>query len=68
MKEILFLVIALGGIGALFALLLAFAGKFFAVERDERLPLIEEALPGANCGGCGFAGCSACAVALRAFA
>ena len=64
MKEILFPVIALGGIGALFALLLAFAGKFFAVERDERLPLIEEALPGANCGGCGFAGCSACANAI----
>lgn len=36
----------------------------FKVQKDERIPLIEETLPGANCGGCGFAGCSAYAEAV----
>ena len=31
--------------------------RVFAVEVDERVPLVRECLPGANCGGCGFAGC-----------
>ncbi|MBN1114446.1 MAG: RnfABCDGE type electron transport complex subunit B [Oligoflexia bacterium] len=35
------------------------ASKKFRVERDPRVDEILEALPGANCGGCGFAGCAA---------
>ena len=45
-------------IGLIFGVLLGIASKIFAVEQDEKLPLILEVLPGANCGGCGFAGCS----------
>lgn len=50
--------------GLLFGSLLAYASKKFAVEVDERIPFITEALPGANCGGCGFAGCAAFAAAV----
>ncbi len=43
---------------------LAVASIIFKVEKDERIPEITEALPGANCGGCGFAGCSDYASAI----
>lgn len=62
--QILTAVIALGAIGLVLGLLLAAASKYLTVEQDERIPLITEALPGANCGGCGFAGCSALANAI----
>ncbi len=61
---ILIAVIALGGTGLLLGLLLALASKYLTVEQDERIPLITEALPGANCGGCGYAGCGALANAI----
>ncbi len=47
----------LGGLGILFGALLGFASKVFMVEKDERIDRIVSCLPGANCGGCGFAGC-----------
>ncbi len=50
------------GIGA--ALILALAAKVFHVEVDPRITEVEDALPGANCGGCGYTGCSACAEAI----
>lgn len=50
--------------GLIFGALLGIAGKIFFVKQDEKLPLVTEALPGANCGGCGFAGCSQCAAAI----
>lgn len=50
--------------GVVFALLLGIAAKVFAVEVDERVPLVRECLPGANCGGCGYAGCDAMASAI----
>ena len=62
--ELLLPILAVGGMGLIFGALLSVAAKIFAVEKDERLPLIEECLPGANCGGCGFAGCSAAASAI----
>ena len=62
--EILFPVIVIGGMGLIFGALLAVAAKIFAVEKDERIPQITEVLPGANCGGCGYAGCSAYAEAV----
>ncbi len=50
--------------GLLFALILAVASRLFAVKRDERVEAIAECLPGANCGGCGYAGCGAYAEAV----
>lgn len=62
--NILLAVLILGALGLLFGGLLAFASRVFAVEKDERFDQIAEILPGANCGGCGYAGCSAYAEAL----
>lgn len=64
MKEILTAVAVVGGIGLLFGCLLAFASIIFKVDKDDRIEMIEEVLPGANCGGCGYAGCSAYATAV----
>ena len=64
MNEILIPALIVGGAGLIFGALLAVAGFIFKVKKDERIPLIEETLPGANCGGCGFAGCSAYAEAV----
>lgn len=64
MKEIILSVAIVGGIGLLFGCLLAFASIIFKVSKDERIERIENALPGANCGACGFAGCSAYAAAV----
>lgn len=52
------------GLGALCGLLLSAASRVFYVYEDPRIALIEECFAGANCGGCGFAGCSAAAVAV----
>ncbi len=64
--DILIAIGILGGLGLIFGLVLAAASKVFYVETDPRLELLNEALPGANCGGCGFAGCSAYAEAVLA--
>lgn len=52
------------GLGVIFGVVLYFAGKHLAVEQDPRIDRIEEALSGANCGGCGYAGCRAYAEAV----
>ena len=64
MSQILIPLIVIGGMGIIFGALLGVASKVFAVQEDERIPQILEALPGANCGGCGYAGCSAYANAI----
>ncbi len=64
MEKIFYAVAVLGILGAVFGAVLAIASKIFAVKVDERLPLLKDALPGANCGGCGFAGCQAYAQAV----
>lgn len=51
-------VIILGAMGLIFGLVLAFAAKVFAVQIDPRVEQIISALPGANCGACGKAGCA----------
>ncbi len=51
-------------IGILCAVMLSVASKVMAVEVDERVEKVRECLPGANCGGCGFAGCDGYAAAL----
>ncbi len=55
-----------GGTGIFIGFFLGIAGKKFAVETDPREDEVQEALPGNNCGGCGFAGCSALAAAIVA--
>lgn len=55
---ILIAVISLGVIGIVGALLLYVASKKFEVHEDPRIGQVQEALPGANCGGCGYAGCA----------
>jgi len=54
---ILFAVITLSIIGVLSAIILYFIAQKFKVIEDPRIDLVAELLPGANCGGCGFAGC-----------
>ena len=50
-------VISLGVIGAVSAVILYFIAQRFKVEEDPRIDEVESLLPGANCGGCGKAGC-----------
>lgn len=57
-------VLSLGGLGLVFGILLGYANSKFKVEVDDRIPKVRECLPGANCGGCGFAGCDAYAEAM----
>lgn len=59
MSVLLSAVATLGVIGAGSASFLYFVGKKFHVEEDPRMKEVEEALPAANCGGCGFPGCAA---------
>ena len=50
-------------LGVLLALVLYLVAKKFKVEEDPRIDEVEKVMPGANCGGCGFAGCRAFAEA-----
>jgi len=51
-------------LGAVLGLLLYIASRVFAVKTDPKVERILAALPGANCGGCGYAGCAAYAEML----
>ena len=64
MNFILIAVIALGAIGLIAAIVLFVASKKFWVYEDPRTAQVTDLLPGANCGGCGFAGCGGMADAL----
>ena len=64
--NILIPVLLFAGMGLLAGILLTIASKIFAVQTDPRQEQITEALPGANCGGCGFAGCADYAAAVAA--
>ena len=46
--------------------LLGIASKIFYVWEDPRIELVTDCLAGANCGGCGYTGCGACAAAIVA--
>ena len=61
---ILTAVLVLGIIGAIFAIVLYFVAQKFKVVEDPLIDEIAEVLPGANCGGCGKAGCRAMAEAF----
>ncbi|MGO5052249.1 RnfABCDGE type electron transport complex subunit B [Lachnospiraceae bacterium LCP25S3_G4] len=56
--------VIVGGTGLFIGAFLGIAGKQFAVEVDEREEAIAGVLPGNNCGGCGYAGCSGLAAAI----
>lgn len=56
--EIVSAVILCTVVGAIGAAVLVAAAKFMAVEEDPRIGQITECLAGANCGGCGYAGCA----------
>jgi len=56
--------IVLGALAGFFAIVLAVADRFFQVQVDPRAARIEEILPRANCGSCGYGGCAAYAEAL----
>lgn len=60
----LYTLLSLGGISFILGAGLAFASRKFAVEVDPRVEKLIDILPGANCGGCGYAGCAAYAGAI----
>ncbi len=62
--EILYPALVFAALGILMGILLAVAGRVFSVKKDERIEKVAECLPGANCGGCGYAGCAALADAI----
>ncbi len=59
-------VLVLSSLGVLAAVALFYIAKQFKVEEDPRIDDVEKMLPGANCGGCGFAGCRGFAGAMVA--
>jgi RnfABCDGE-type electron transport complex B subunit len=61
---ILVSVIILGSLAIIYGLVLAFASKKFHVDIDPKIEKIDEILPHANCGACGYAGCAAYAEAV----
>jgi len=62
--QIVIATFALGGLGLLFGVALALAHKVFSIQADEKRTAIRKALPGTNCGVCGFPGCDALADAI----
>ena len=58
MDGILIPVILLAVIGLVAGIMLALAAKFMPTPTNEQLEAVKEALPGVNCGACGFAGCN----------
>lgn len=58
-ETIVFAVISLSAIGGISAVILYLVAQKFKVIEDPRIDIVTEKLPGANCGGCGLAGCRA---------
>lgn len=53
----------MGGLGLLLASVIAIANRKLHVHEDPRIDVVEEMLPHANCGACGYPGCRAFAEA-----
>ena len=64
MITLIYAVLFLGVLGLFAGTFLAFAAKKFEVKEDVRVLVVETALPGINCGACGYPGCSAYAKAF----
>ncbi len=58
MNVALIAIVSIGALGLVLGVVIGLVAKAFYVEVDERVEGVEERLPGANCGGCGFAGCA----------
>ncbi len=56
---VIYTIVCLTVIGLVLAVVLYFVSQKFKVEEDPRIDVVEKLLPGANCGGCGYAGCHA---------
>ncbi|MDC7124171.1 MAG: RnfABCDGE type electron transport complex subunit B [Spirochaetales bacterium] len=63
-SRVIYAFLSVGILGGLLGLALAYASKIFAVKKDKRITDLEEILPGANCGACGYPGCSGYAEAI----
>jgi Na+-translocating ferredoxin:NAD+ oxidoreductase RNF subunit RnfB len=61
---LIFAVVSLSAIGLVSAVVLYFVARKFKVIEDPRIGIVEESLPAANCGGCGYPGCRNFAEAL----
>ena len=61
---LIYTIITISSIGIVAAIVLFLVARKFYVYEDPRIDQVEEALPGANCGGCGYAGCRAFAEAI----
>ena len=59
MTTIIWTIVTLAILGLVLSVVLFFVAKKFKVEEDPRIDEVEKVMPGANCGGCGFAGCRA---------
>lgn len=62
-STILITVVSLFLLALAAAVILYIISQKFKVDEDPRIDLVQAELPGANCGGCGFAGCRAFAEA-----
>ena len=56
---VIWTVVVITLLGVTLAAVLYLVARKFRVEEDPRIDEIEKIMPGANCGGCGFAGCRA---------
>ncbi len=61
---VVYTIISLSALGVLAAIILYFVAQKFKVDEDPRIDEVEDMLPGANCGGCGFPGCRGFAEAM----
>ncbi len=57
-------IVIITAMGLIAGVVLVLASKFMYVPEDERIGKVQECLPGANCGACGFAGCADYAKAI----
>lgn len=64
MMGIIDAVLIVAGVGLVIGIVLGIAGKVLAIEVDEKEVAVREALPGNNCGGCGYPGCDGLAAAI----
>ena len=63
-QGVLIATLLIGLVGLFVGVFLGIAGIKFKVETDPKEEEVLNALPGNNCGGCGFAGCSGLAAAI----
>ena len=57
MNIVLIAVVILGGTGLVLASVIFLTAKKFKVYEDPKIDEVQQALPAANCGGCGYPGC-----------